>query len=164
MLYLNETDIKSLIQMKDVLDLVDAAFQAQGEGLAPNQPRRRLIMPKGALQVMYGGLPGQGYFGLKAYSTFPGIGVRFIFLLWDSNSAELLAFMEANILGQIRTGAASGVGARYMAREDVTEAGLFGTGWQARAQLEALCCARPLERVKIYNSEKFDYKLRSIKL
>ncbi|HBK78210.1 MAG TPA: ornithine cyclodeaminase [Nitrospinae bacterium] len=165
MLYLNETDIKSLIQMKDVLDLVDAAFQAQGEGLAPNQPRRRLIMPKGALQVMYGGLPGQGYFGLKAYSTFPGIGVRFIFLLWDSNSAELLAFMEANILGQIRTGAASGVGARYMAREDVTEAGLFGTGWQARAQLEALCCARPLERVKIYSRsaekrEKFVDKMK----
>ena len=144
MLYLNETDIKSLIQMKDVLDLVDAAFQAQGEGLAPNQPRRRLIMPKGALQVMYGGLPGQGYFGLKAYSTFPGIGVRFIFLLWDSNSAELLAFMEANILGQIRTGAASGVGARYMAREDAATVAILGSGWQAGTQLMAACAVRDI--------------------
>jgi ornithine cyclodeaminase/alanine dehydrogenase-like protein (mu-crystallin family) len=100
---------------------------------------------------MYGGLPDQGFLGLKAYTTFPGIGVRFIFLLWDSNTAELLALMEANILGQLRTGAASGVGARYLAREDASEAGLFGTGWQARTQLEALCCARPLKRVKIYS-------------
>lgn len=167
MLYLDESDVKSLIKMPDVLDLVDEAIKAQGDGLAPNQPRRRLFMPKGALQVMYGGLPGKGYFGLKAYTTFPGIGVRFIFLLWDANTAELLALMEANILGQIRTGAASGVGARYMAREDASEAGLFGTGWQARSQLEALCCARPLERVKIYSRsvekrERFVEKMKDI--
>lgn len=151
MLYLGESDIKGLVPMPEVLDLVDDAFKAQGAGRAPNQPRRRLHMPKGALQVMYGGLPDQGFLGLKAYTTFPGIGVRFIFLLWDSNTAELLAFMEANILGQLRTGAASGVGARYLAREDASEAGLFGTGWQARTQLEALCCARPLKRVKVYS-------------
>ena len=151
MLYLGESDIKGLVPMSDVLDLVDDAFKAQGAGRAPNQPRRRLHMPKGALQVMYGGLPDQGFLGLKAYTTFPGIGVRFIFLLWDSNTAELLALMEANILGQLRTGAASGVGARYLAREDASEAGLFGTGWQARTQLEALCCARPLKRVKVYS-------------
>jgi alanine dehydrogenase len=150
-LYLSESDVGGLIEMKDVLDLVDGAFKAQGEGLAPNQPRRRLHMPKGALQVMYGGLSDQGYLGLKAYTTFPGIGVRFIMLLWDANTSELLALMEANILGQLRTGAASGVGARYMAREDATVAGLFGSGWQARSQLEALCCARPLEQVKIYS-------------
>jgi alanine dehydrogenase len=150
-LYLGEDEIKSLIGMPDVLDLVDDAFKAQGEGEAPNQPRRRLHMPKGALQVMYGGLPGVGYFGMKAYTTFPGIGVRFIVLLWDSNTAELVALMEANILGQLRTGAASGVGARYMARKDAKVAGLFGSGSQARTQLEALCCAIPLEQVKVFS-------------
>ena len=151
MLYLGEEEVQSLITMPDVLDLVDDAFKAQGEGAAPNQPRRRLHMPNGALQVMYGGLPGAGYFGLKAYTTFPRIGVRFICLLWDSNTAELVALIEANILGQLRTGAASGVGARYMAREDARVAALFGTGTQARTQLEALCCARPLEQVKVYS-------------
>ncbi len=167
MLYLSESEVKSLVSMPEVMDLVDSAFKAQGAGQAPNQPRRRLFMPKGALQVMYGGLPEQGFFGLKAYSTFPGIGVRFIFLLWDSNTAELLALMEANILGQLRTGAASGVGARYMAREDAAEAGLFGTGWQARTQLEALCCARPLKRVKVYSRsaekrEKFVNRMNDV--
>ncbi len=167
MLYLGESDIKGLVSMPDVMDLVDDAFRAQGAGKAPNQPRRRLFMPKGALQVMYGGLPEQGFLGLKAYTTFPGIGVRFIFLLWDSNTAELLAMMEANIMGQIRTGAASGVGARYMAREDATEAGLFGTGWQARTQLEAICCARPLKRVKVYSRsaekrEKFVSRMQDV--
>jgi ornithine cyclodeaminase/alanine dehydrogenase-like protein (mu-crystallin family) len=150
-LYLSESEIKGLVTMPEVVDMVDEAFRSQGAGRAPNQPRRRLFMPKGALQVMYGGLPDQGFLGLKAYTTFPGIGVRFIFLLWDSNTAELLALMEANILGQLRTGAASGVGARYMAREDAAEAGLFGTGWQARTQLEALCCARPLKKVKVFS-------------
>ena len=150
-LYLGEEEVKGLIKMPEVVDLVGEAFRAQGAGLAPNQPRRRLHMPKGALQVMYGGLSDQGYFGLKAYTTFPGIGVRFIFLLWNSETSELLALMEANILGQLRTGAASGAGARLMAREDARVAGLFGTGTQARSQLEALCCARPLERVKVYS-------------
>ncbi len=151
MLYLGEEEVKGLIKMPEVVDLMGEAFKAQGEGTAPNQPRRRLHMPKGALQVMYGGLSDQGYFGLKAYTTFPGIGVRFILLLWDSNTAELVALMEANILGQLRTGAASGAGARLMAREDAKVAGLFGSGSQARTQLEALCCAMPLEQVKVYS-------------
>lgn len=151
MLYLNESEIKSLVSMSEVVDLVDDAFKEQGAGRAPNQPRRRLFLPKGMLHVMFGALPEQGFIGLKAYTAFPGIGVRFLFMLWDANTAEFLALMEANILGQLRTGAASGVGARYLAREDASEAGLFGTGWQARSQLEALCCVRPLKRVKVFS-------------
>jgi len=150
-LYLTESDVKSLVAMPDVLEVVDRCFKAQGAGLAPNQPRRRIFVPKGTLHVMSGGIIDEGFLGLKAYTTFPGIGVRFILLLWDANTAELLALIEANVQGQMRTGAASGVAARHMAREDAAEAGLFGTGWQARAQLEALCCARPLRRVKVYS-------------
>ena len=105
------------------------------------------------MHVMFGGMvdENEGYLGLKAYTTFPGIGVRFIFLLWDANTSEMLSLMEANIQGQMRTGAASGVAAKYMAREDATVAGLIGTGWQARSQLEALCCARELEVVKVHS-------------
>ena len=153
MLYLNEKDIESLVTMPDVMEAVDKCFKLQGEGKAPNQPRRRIFMPKGTLHALSGGLVDgdEAYLGVKAYTTFPGLGTRFIFILWDANTAELLSFMEANIQGQLRTGAASGVAARYMAREDAAEAGLFGTGWQARAQLEALCCARPLKKVKVYS-------------
>ena len=160
MLYLNEKDIEGLITMPEVMEAVDKCFKLQGRGQAPNQPRRRIFMPKGTLHAMSGGLVdgSEAYLGVKAYTTFPGLGTRFIFILWDANTAELLSFMEANIEGQLRTGAASGVAAKYMAREDASEAGLFGTGWQARTQLEALCCARPLKKVKVYsrNAEKRD--------
>ncbi|MEE9275721.1 MAG: ornithine cyclodeaminase family protein [bacterium] len=151
MLYINESEVKSLIDMPDVMEQVDRAFKAQGANQAPNQPRRRILMPKGTLHVMSGGLIDQGYIGVKAYATFPGIGVRFTVLLWDSNTAELLALMESNIMGQMRTGAASGVAARYMARENAEVAGIIGSGWQGRAQLEALCCARALKTVRIYS-------------
>ncbi len=153
MLYLNESDVKQLVRMSDVMDVVEKCFRAQGEGRAPNQPRRRVFVPKGTMHVMFGGMvdESEGYLGLKAYTTFPGIGVRFIFLLWDANTSEMLALMEANVQGQMRTGAASGVAAKYMARADASVAGLIGTGWQARAQLEALCCARDLQLVKVHS-------------
>lgn len=153
MLYLNESDVKQLVGMSDVMDVVEKCFRAQGEGRAPNQPRRRVFVPKGTMHVMFGGMVDEsaGYLGLKAYTTFPGIGVRFIFLLWDANTSEMLALMEANVQGQMRTGAASGVAAKYMARADASVAGLIGTGWQARAQLEALCCARDLRLVKVHS-------------
>ncbi len=153
MLYLNESDVKELVRMSDVMDVVEKCFKAQGEGRAPNQPRRRVFVPKGAMHVMFGGVidENEGYLGLKAYTSFAGVGVRFIFLLWDANTSEMLALVEANALGQMRTGAASGVAAKYMARADAVEAGLVGTGWQARAQLEALCCARDLKVVKVHS-------------
>ncbi len=166
MLYLSESDVKKLVSMSDVMSVVDACFKAQGEGRAPNQPRRRVFVPKGTMHVMFGGMVDaeESYMGLKAYTTFPGIGVRFVFLLWDANTSEMLALMEANVQGQLRTGAASGVAAQYMARADATEAGLIGTGWQARAQLEALCCARDLEVVKVYsrNAEKREKFIRAM--
>ncbi len=153
MLYLNESDVKRLVNMSDVMDVVEKCFKAQGEGRAPNQPRRRVFVPKGTMHVMFGGIvdENEGYLGLKVYTTFPGIGVRFIFLLWDANTSELLSLMEANVQGQMRTGAASGVAAKYMARNDASVAGLIGTGWQARSQLEALCCARDLKMVKVHS-------------
>ena len=157
MLYLSESDVKSLVNMSDVMDVVEKCFKAQGEGRAPNQPRRRVFLPKGTMHVMFGGMvdENEGYLGLKAYTTFPGIGVRFIFLLWDANTSEMLSLMEANVQGQMRTGAASGVAAKYMAREDAeVEAGLIGTGWQARSQLEALCCARDLKTVKVHSRRR----------
>jgi len=150
-LYLTEDEVRELITMPEVMEQVDKCFRAQGGGRAPNQPRRRIFVPKGTLHAMSGALPDEGFLGLKAYTTFPGIGSRFVMLLWDAETAELVAFMEANIQGQLRTGAASGVAAKYMAREDAAEAGLIGAGWQARAQLEALCCARPLKRVKVHS-------------
>ncbi|MED5578724.1 MAG: ornithine cyclodeaminase family protein [Nitrospinota bacterium] len=156
MLYLNENEIESLVTMPDVMRVVDECFKLQGKGKATNQPRRRIYVPEGMMHVMFASLirENEGYLGLKTYTAFPGIGVRFIFLLWDASSSELLALMEANLLGQLRTGAASGVAAKYMSNELIEEACLIGTGRQAGTQLEAICLAREIKRVKIYSRNK----------
>ena len=150
MLYLNETEIESLVKMPDVMRVVEDCFRLQGQGKATNQPRRRVYVPDGMMHVMFASLmrENEGYLGLKTYTAFPGIGVRFIFLLWDANSSELLSLMEANLLGQLRTGAASGIAAKYMANESIEEAGLIGTGRQAGTQLEAICLARNIKNFK----------------
>ena len=156
MLYLNEKEIESLIDMPNVMRVVDECFRLQGKGMATNQPRRRVYVPNGMMHVMFASLirENEGFLGLKTYTAFPGVGVRFIFLLWDANSSELLSLMEANLLGQLRTGAASGIAAKYMANESIEEAGLIGTGRQAGTQLEAICLARKIKKVKIFSRNK----------
>ena len=96
-----------------------------------------------------------GYVGLKIYTASPS-GVRFLVPLFSGQSGELLALIEANHLGQIRTGAASGVATRVMARADAHTAGLVGTGFQARTQLEAVALVRKLEQVRAFgrNAER----------
>jgi ornithine cyclodeaminase/alanine dehydrogenase-like protein (mu-crystallin family) len=85
--------------------------------------------------------------GTKTYATFAG-GTRFWVQLFSAETGDLLALIEANKLGQIRTGAATGVAAKHLARADATAAALLGTGWQARSQAEALVAARPgLQRI-----------------
>ena len=114
MLYLNEKEIESLIDMPNVMRVVDECFRLQGKGMATNQPRRRVYVPNGMMHVMFASLirENEGFLGLKTYTAYPSVGVRFIFLLWDANSSELLSLMEANLLGQLRTGAASGIAAK----------------------------------------------------
>jgi ornithine cyclodeaminase/alanine dehydrogenase len=101
------------------------------------------------LHVLPAGSTALGYMGLKAYTTGPS-GARFYFLMFDAVSGELVSMMEADRLGQIRTGAASGVATRYMAREDASSVGIYGTGWQARSQLEAIAVVRPVDAVLAY--------------
>ena len=94
---------------------------------------------------MAAALPDLGYMGTKAYTVFRG-RLQFYFWLYETESGALVCMMEANLLGQKRTGAASGVATRWMAREDAETAGIIGAGWQARSQLEAVCRVRPVRR------------------
>ena len=91
-----------------------------------------------------------GYFGYKAYTSAAG-GARFLFFLFKAETTELLSIMEADALGQIRTGAATGLATRLMSNEDAREATLFGAGWQAETQLQAMDVVRNLKRVHIVN-------------
>jgi ornithine cyclodeaminase/alanine dehydrogenase-like protein (mu-crystallin family) len=104
------------------------------------------------LHLMAAALPGAGVMGFKAYTTFPG-RVRFHFLLYDAQTGELLAVMEADRLGQRRTGAASGVATKHLARADAAVVALIGAGWQAESQLEAVCAARPPREVRVFSRD-----------
>ena len=83
-----------------------------------------------------------GYAGLKSYTVVGG-RLAFVVCLFSLASGELAAVLEADTLGQRRTGAASGVAAKYLARPGATSLGVIGCGWQAESQLEAIRAAVP---------------------
>jgi len=149
-LLLTEADVERLLTMELALEAVEEAFREQAEGRAINEPRRRLRVPRVTLHVMSAAVLVRGVLGLKAYTSFSG-GARFLVLLYDAETGALVAVMEANTLGQMRTGAASGVATRYMARPEARTLGILGTGWQARSQVAAICAVRPIQRVLAYS-------------
>ncbi len=151
-LLLTEVDVTKLLPMSLALEAVEEVFRWQGEGKLANRPRVRLPVPGGLLHVMPASVPEAGVMGLKAYATVRG-GAKFVVLLFAAQSPTLLAVIEGDRLGQMRTGAASGVATRYLARADADRVGCYGTGWQARSQLEALCAVRPVREVRVYGRD-----------
>jgi ornithine cyclodeaminase/alanine dehydrogenase-like protein (mu-crystallin family) len=151
-LLLNESEVTMLLPMSLALEVVEEVFRWQGEGKLTNRPRVRLPVPGGLLHVMPAALPEARVMGLKAYATVRG-GAKFVVLLFSAESGSLLAVIEADKLGQTRTGAASGVATRHLAREDADRVGCYGTGWQARSQLEAVCAVRRVREVRVYGRD-----------
>jgi alanine dehydrogenase len=155
MLYLSEEDVRAFLPMREAIGLMRNAFQALAQGRAINQPRRRLILDTGAmLHSMAGSY--QNYYGTKIYSAHPRYGAHFFFLLFDAQTAEPLAQMEANHLGQIRTGAAGGYATDLLANPEAETLGVIGSGFQARTQVEAIRAVRPIKTVRVWsrNEEK----------
>jgi len=149
-LLLREKDVEQLLDMPTALACVERAFTELGNGRATNQPRTRIHQKHGGLHMMSAALPAFGVIGFKAYTWFTS-GSKFLVNLYHSETGELLAIIEADRLGQIRTGAASGIATRWMAREDARTVGIFGTGYQAQSQLQAVCAVRKIERVRAFS-------------
>jgi ornithine cyclodeaminase/alanine dehydrogenase-like protein (mu-crystallin family) len=139
--------------METAIAAVEEALRDQAEGAATNRPRSRVATDTSQLHVMSAGDRRLGVYGLKAY-TASRKGARFIVLLYCAESGDLLAMIEADRLGQMRTGAASGVATRYMAREDAATVGIYGTGWQAESQLMAVCAVRDVKSIKAYSRSR----------
>jgi alanine dehydrogenase len=150
MLYLTEQQVRDLLPMKVSIDLMQTAFERLASGEALNQPRRRLILPTGSVLHYMAASDGQ-YYGAKVYATNPRHGAHFLFLLYRAADAQPLAILEANHLGQIRTGAASGLATRFMAREDAATLAIIGSGFQARTQLEAMLAVRQISDVRVWS-------------
>ena len=147
-LFLTEKQITELVSVGETIDLLEKAFLQQATGEATSSPRNRLVTEGIFLNMMAGAIPG--YFGYKAYTTGRG-KPSFMFFLFDSKTNELLSIMEASRLGKVRTGAATGLGTRLMAREDAQVATIFGAGRQAGTQLLAMDAACSFKRIWVVN-------------
>lgn len=151
-LFLSDAEVEKLATMEMALQALEEAFRLQGEGKADNAPRRRCRLNQGLHHVMSASLPSLGFSGLKSYTSIAG-KTRFHVFLYGTDEGSLLAIMEADRLGQMRTGAASGIATKYMARENASRLGIFGTGRQARSQVEAICAVRAIKTVIAYGRD-----------
>jgi alanine dehydrogenase len=150
MFYFTESDVQELLPISDAIRLMRLAFEAMKNGRAQNQPRRRLILESGSVLHSMAGAVGN-YFGTKFYSTNPRYGAHFYFFLFDAKTASPLAMMEANYLGQIRTGAASGYATDLLANPKAATLAIIGSGFQARTQLDAIRAVRPIQTVRVWS-------------
>jgi len=152
-LLLTEGDVKSILTMPLAMELVEESFRRLADGTAIVQSRQRLHLPdQSFLHYMAAGDSVSGYMGMKIYTTSRE-GARFLIPLIRAQSGEWLALIEGDYVGQMRTGAATGIATRFMAREGASTAGIIGTGLQARTQLEAIAHARKLDRVRAFGRD-----------
>ena len=151
-LFLNEQEVAQLLPMDECIEALERAFAHAGAGKVDNKPRSRIRMPGGFFHFMAAADGGQGVFGYKAYPSFAGPGgAKMMMMLYDYETGQLLACMEAGRLGQIRTGAASGLATRYMARCAASTVAVIGSGFQARTQLEAVCAVRSIGEARVFS-------------
>lgn len=164
-LYLTDDDVGRLLDMPAAIATVEEAFRRWAAGEAHNVPRSRSTAPGIVLHTMSASASYLGVVGWKSYTTTRA-GARFLVGIYAQDDGRLLALIDANRLGQLRTGATTAVAATSMALLDAAEVGLFGAGYQAESQLAALACVRPLREVYVYarnEAKRVDFAKRMSK-
>ncbi|MBI3241122.1 MAG: ornithine cyclodeaminase family protein [Chloroflexi bacterium] len=150
-LWLTEKDVRSLLTMEMALEAVEESFHGLAEGTATNMPRRRISHERNTFHLMFSAVGSRNVIGVKAYNTYGG-PVDFLIPLYSTETGRLIALIEGDWLGRVRTGAASGVASKYLARPGSKTLSLFGTGSQAQTQMLAVCAALgTIERVNVYS-------------
>jgi ornithine cyclodeaminase/alanine dehydrogenase-like protein (mu-crystallin family) len=145
-LFLREDDVAALLSPEEAVDVIEECFRRLGAGEIENQPRVRLDLGGGSLALMGAADLGIGYAGTKSYAATRD-GASFVVVLF-SRRGETVALLEANMLGRLRTGAASGVAAKHLARSGASSLGILGCGYQAEMQVACIRAAVPsIERV-----------------
>ena len=161
-LFLTDNDINQCVFMDDMLEAIESMQLHHGRGEVSNLTRRKIIGCEGMLGVMGGGLFHQGLLGVKTF-TVAKESYSFQVSLYEEATGKLLCYTQANRLGQLRTGATTGVAVKYLANQGPATVGIIGTGGQAPTQLEAVCKVREVKRVKVYsrNSDRREAFARS---
>src|SRR5437667_8747511 len=149
-LVLREEDVRSLLSMPDTVAILEQVFGALADENAINLPRQRIRLLNGVLHVLSAAAPTLGVLGYKSYTAFRE-GVRFVVMLHSAQDGQLLAIIEADWLGRMRTGGTSGLATKFLARPDATIVGLIGSGNQAHTQLMGVCAVRSVNGVYVYS-------------
>jgi alanine dehydrogenase len=147
-IYLTEADVGRLVTVEDAIAVLEELFAAWGQPSTVNLPRQRARLAGGAFNLMGAAYGAKAVHGLKAYAGVRG--AQFHTLLYSSLDGRLKAMIEADLFGQMRTGAASGLATKLMANPDVQTLGVIGTGRQSRTQVVAVCAVRPIERINVF--------------
>ena len=152
-LHINEAEVRAVLTMPQALEAVEEISRKQSTGEVVVHPRRRFELPGGGFfHYMAAADYSTGYVAMKQYTYVRG-KLRFLVPLYEMATGDLLAQIEADYMGQLRTGAASGVATKYLARKDSRVAAIIGTGGQAKTQLEAVAAARKLESARAYGRD-----------
>jgi alanine dehydrogenase len=152
-LHISEAEVRSVLTMSMSIDAVEEISRKQASGEVIVHPRRRFELPAGGFfHYMAAADLKTGYVAMKQY-TFVRGRIRFLVPLYEVATGDLVALIEADYMGQLRTGAASGVATKYLARPDARVAAIIGTGGQAKTQLESIAAVRKLESVRAYGRD-----------
>jgi ornithine cyclodeaminase/alanine dehydrogenase len=149
-IYLTEADVAKLVDVPTALIAVENAFANLAAQHAENSVRQRVRTPGLVLHSMAASAAYLGHVGWKTYTTTAS-GGQFLVGLYDAALGNLVALIEADHLGQLRTGATTAVAVKAMAPPDTKELGLFGAGWQAQGQLAAVANVCHLKTVYVYS-------------
>ena len=149
-LFLRDEHVAQCVSMKEMLAAIEKMQAHYGRGEAFNLGRRKIIAETGMLSVMGGGLYYEGVLGVKTYTVVRG-SYSFQVSLYDASTGELLCYTQANRLGQLRTGATTGVAVKHLANSGPVNVGIIGTGGQAPTQLLAVSNVRELAGVKAFS-------------
>lgn len=149
MFMVSEADVSRVLTMRDAVDCVERALADHARGNAIDVPRERTRTGLGTLSILQGSAPQAGVTGYKAYYATPQ-GSRSHVYLYDAVSGVPLALIEANFFNVLRTGAASAVATRHLARKDATVLGQIGAGRIGAGQLEGVCAVRSIRSARVY--------------
>ena len=152
-LHINEAEVRQILTMGMAIEAVEEVSRKQAAGKVIVHPRRRFALPEGGFFHYMAALDAEaGLVAMKQYTYVNGV-LRFLVPLYETSTGALLALIEADFMGQQRTGAASGVATKFLARQDARSAAIIGTGGQAKTQLEAVAAARKLDMVRVYGRD-----------
>jgi alanine dehydrogenase len=152
-LHINEAEVRQILTMKMAIDAVEEVSRKQSAGIVVVQPRRRFELPNGGFFHYMAAMDREaGFVAMKQYSYVKG-ETRFLVPLYEIATGALLALIEADYMGQQRTGAASGVATKYLARQNARVAAIIGSGGQAKTQLEAVASVRKLDSARAFGRD-----------